>query len=568
MAMARKRPDGLYDVEIPGGMSVPMSLSESQIQSAGIQVDEGGMSEPPPVPSGGMSVDPGHAEDRIDTSTWDAITNPVPAGAGGGGGIGGASGEEVLPIPGAGGSAAAAMGAQGVGNVSEETVTPEYGKGKPAPGPSIETEDVPGPESYMMQRPRPRVVNTPAMDVRAAWTHELGSQMPEGFAEDVTEPSAKADDFREAMSQAKLQGIAGLLQDRETQLNARANQIDEERAKRAKLDAYINGLKDDIDTREGDLRMATNPTEENYWKEKGVVARLISGLSVALGGYMQGLSGSPNNMGYQMQQDAINQWIMDQKGKYERLKGHRDAAKNAYAEALDRYGSPESAELGMRVEASALQDALTENRLRQLGLFDSMIEVRDQLAANEERRQLLKQQILDKEKGRVVESWKHIPASSQVIGGMKPKDLERMVILPDGSRAWARDPKTAREASAKVMAYSNIMKTAAKLRELNRDPQARNPASEAYGRSMGYSRELYLGIKNEGGLGAWDVGAAKLTKEKGSDPTELHSYWTNIGKLDALIDVSKKRMGDLMRYQLHADPQGTTPFLMVGPGVK
>ena len=462
MAMARKRPDGLYDGEIGAGGAggtVPMALTGQQLDRAGIQV----MSD---EPEPGMSVEPsaGGAPGAPwkDTGAGGSYPSWEDTGAGGG--------PAASPKPGALGYLKQGIVAAPYGMppgapprpqsrerraqelVAETQKTPVGTAAPPPERPLPETEEVPGPEMLAAPpRQRQRVLRTPAQDVRAAWTHELGVDMAPGTAEAFTKPSEQADVMRVQAATAQSQEVEAALQQRQQQLEQQGAELEERRARREAIDRHVEGLRDEIDTREGALRTATNPTEETYWKEQGVVARLISAVSVTLGGYLQGVSKSPNNMGYQMQRDAVNGWIQDQKAKYERLEDHRDASRNAYADAIERYGTPEAAELGMRVESSALADAMLESRLKKAGLYDSLVEVQDRLARNAQDRERMKLQLQTMERGRIVEQWRHIPESVQVVGGgAKPKAIDRMVRLPGGQYGWARDTTVARKVQDKM----------------------------------------------------------------------------------------------------------------------
>ena len=572
MAMARKRPDGLYDVEIGAGGAggtVPMALTEQQLDRAGIQV----MSD---EPEPGMSVEPsaGGAPGAPwkDTGAGGSYPSWEDTGAGGG--------PAASPKPGALGYLKQGIVAAPYGMppgapprpqsrerraqelVAETQKTPVGTAAPPPERPLPETEEVPGPEMLAAPpRQRQRVLRTPAQDVRAAWTHELGVDMAPGTAEAFTKPSEQADVMRVQAATAQSQEVEAALQQRQQQLEQQGAELEERRARREAIDRHVEGLRDEIDTREGALRTATNPTEETYWKEQGVVARLISAVSVTLGGYLQGVSKSPNNMGYQMQRDAVNGWIQDQKAKYERLEGHRDASRNAYADAIERYGTPETAELGMRIESSALADAMLESRLKKAGLYDSLVEVQDRLVQNAQDRERMKLQLQTMERGRITEQWRHIPESVQVVGGAKPKAIDRMVRLPDGRYVWGRTPKAARESGLVIQANDSIRKIAEEIRELSSKPENRVTGSEGWARIQGLSGELTFQYKEGSKAGTLDEGLKESMRTMKGKPAAF--FWTGgaAEKLKVMSQQAQQKINSEIRYNLHQDPAAATPLV-------
>ena len=336
------------------------------------------------------------------------------------------------------------------------------------------------------------------------------------------------------------------------------------------MDSQIESRRHEVDRWESERRSSLNPTAENFWKDQPAKASVVAATSILanlFGGYAEGLTGgATRNPARGMLEQATERWIQDQKEKHDRLASNKKGAENAYTEALKRYGSPEEAELGMRIEAMAIEDAMLENNLKKAGLWERNADAGQLLAERQQQREMLKVELDKMARGRIVEQWRHIPASAQVVGGgaQKPREIDRMVRLPGGGRGWTLDAKTRREVQSSIANGEKLEAAANRMEALISDPRAKVPGTAEYGRATSEMAEIQMGIKNDLQLGAWDEGAAKITQKISSDPTSMFTA-ENRAKVQALRARARSKLQTDIRYNVYADPDAVQPLVGTRP---
>lgn len=178
---------------------------------------------------------------------------------------------------------------------------------------------------------------------------------------------------------------------REQQYTQQMDDVIDQRMQREAINTRLQQLQQTRDQREQEVATMPPPDLQRYWGEKGVAARIATGISIALGGYVQGLRGG-DNPGLQMANDSIDRWMQTEREKYDRSRDTAARADNQYGKALAIYGTPEMAENDMRARAYAVRDAMLANQLDQINSADAFAKGQEALQAGALQRQQLKAQ--------------------------------------------------------------------------------------------------------------------------------------------------------------------------------
>lgn len=133
------------------------------------------------------------------------------------------------------------------------------------------------------------------------------------------------------------------------------------------------------------------PEMEDYWKSKGTFANVLTGLSIALGGALQGLNGG-ENPGLVMSNQAIDRWVASQREEYQRAQGKVDRMDNQYARMVDRFGSENLAEGHLREQAWTVRDGLLKNYAEKIGTPSALENYNQAMLGEEARRAALQAQ--------------------------------------------------------------------------------------------------------------------------------------------------------------------------------
>jgi len=182
-----------------------------------------------------------------------------------------------------------------------------------------------------------------------------------------------------------------LLARRDAQYTQQMDDVIDQRLQRQAVNDRLQQLQQTRDQREQEVATMPPPDLHRYWGEKGVASQVMTGLSIALGGYVQGLRGG-ENPGLDMANRAIDQWMQTEREKYERASDSAKRADNQYGQALALYGTPEMAENDMRARAYAVRDAMLANQLDQIGNADAYAKGQEALQQGALQRQQLKAQ--------------------------------------------------------------------------------------------------------------------------------------------------------------------------------
>lgn len=564
----------LYAVE-HAGRRVPLLLPEDFAQAQGLSLFN---PAPPPVP-GVPDARLAFTGDTPMAGTGSPPNVPdVPPnmGAGGAPGFvpssGGAGGA-------AGGNMAGTMGSAGSEKQEERaevsTEKSPAAKGEKAKGrPALKTTEIEVPDEYAgtaRQRSPGRVMKIKGGDVRAAFTRKPGMPLPEGHEEE-RQLTDNAQDIA-LLQGANAQLDAGQVQramfaEREKRLLEQEDQVAAQQAKRARIDQEIAQRHQRVQEREAEAeQLAGKPTTvAAFWEDRGVAAQILGAIAVGLGASSQALGGG-ENAALRMQEKAIDAWVQDKRAKYEASRDRVSDAKGAYADALEQWGTPEAAEEDLRMRAHAVADAqfavMAQRAAQQSGDAELMAGVQAELANRRQARLDRKLELQKRLSGEVIEQWQNVPDRYvQFGGGSKPKDIDRMVRLPNGEYAWARTEAQAKEAQNNIASNAAVAEAAARIERIRQTPESRMPLSEKRAQIETAAGDLFLAIKSGANLGTLDKGALDFREEYIGKPDALLSPGAD-AKLRELGRGATKKVQDTAQYYLHADPDAIDP--VTGP---
>ncbi len=108
------------------------------------------------------------------------------------------------------------------------------------------------------------------------------------------------------------------------------------------------------------------PQMEDYWKSRGTLANVMTGVSIALGGALQGLRGG-QNPGLEMSNQSIDRWINSQQEAYKRAEGRVTDADNQYAKMVQTFGNENLAAAHLREQAWTVRDGMLKSYAEKIG---------------------------------------------------------------------------------------------------------------------------------------------------------------------------------------------------------
>lgn len=458
MASYAMRPDGLADVELDDGTVMPMSLSPDLLEANGIAP------RPAPPP---LSASPAATAQAVP-----AMAQPGPHEALQGVGF---LAQPQQPQAMSDGSrllsdeqAARLSQRQPVGGLvsmpAEGAPGPDIGQPQPRPM----SESQAAADAYLQAAMRPVYVpGRAAQDVRTGYSVQKAAPLSEDRQAAQVAAMDQQTQAAEMAVARQAQTADAELAATDAAIAARKDHIRREQALQQQRAAKLDELRAQRDAKRREIP-DINP--DRIWEKNGGIGRLFAAISVAVGGYAQGMNGG-ENPGLSIIRAGIQDDIMAQKEAAQSKRDAADLADNDYQQLLAAYGDPSLAE--------------TELGIRQLEMVEHQAKRQVQQAQSEERKaagmQLLADLQAEKEAkitewegkaGTMVEQFQHDPGRA---GGYARKDPvkaaeeaarlkgaldkisgvqdvtpeerrymgERQVRMPDGSKAWAKDSQTA-----------------------------------------------------------------------------------------------------------------------------
>lgn len=435
-----------------------------------------------------------------------------------------------------------------------------------------------------MQRGSYYVAPREARDVLVGYTEQGRAPLPE------EQLQQRRDNMAAQAAEQRWQGeLVGERLEREQEaryvdIQQRFQQVERERALAERREANVARLRAEADQAKADIEQL-NPRQ--LWDEMGGEQRFFAILSVALGGFAAGFTGSGRNPGLEMLQQAQRENLEAQKQKIAQQEGFYSEATAAYERALEAAGGDERAadliyEIGMgrimvdqarnyamgldsdiaRSEVEQLAAQLEEQNLEKEAELQGLTRVRAAQFAHQEARaggvvrptyeqaleRVGKRHELERKVG-----LREAPVSDE--------DRERMIVLPGGQRVYA-PAKDDRKVLREQMQGTQKMLSAIEFQESIIDTPAKSLSlekraeSEANARVLGgFARNLLVGPG-----AVTDSERAIIEQAVAQDAAGLFSLDTsNRAALRILKKYSQQELQGVYD-QLSSTPTGWTPL--------
>jgi hypothetical protein len=229
-------------------------------------------------------------------------------------------------------------------------------------------------------------------------------------------------------------------------LEAEVEDIEKKAERRKKYDSEIARLKTNAEGKErAAAEMPRINARDDYWADKGIFARILAAVAAGAFQFGQGLAGgSGPNIPIELTEAAIAENAELLRRQHDDATAAGVTARNAYTEALDTYGDPESAQTALRLETQAVADRMMDLRLRDVAGADQLAQWEVQKAERREQRAREYADISAKAAGTTVANERYTPASS---GGssIDPRMVELLLKIrgngeqsPEGQGAQLR----------------------------------------------------------------------------------------------------------------------------------
>lgn len=554
------RPDGLFDVDLPGGGRVPMALTPEQLQSVG------------QIPAELQGLPPG-ALAQNDTPKGDeqAISDAL---------TGGAPPPKPAPIPATPDTVPLHIG-ETTYNVPKTFGQAEMNQFKggveklKAEAPQKNTEGEIDPSELVPVNlrgmggagggygPR-RTYKVKGGDTRASFVRTPGVKVGDDVKSDLV------DDTPEDLENAAI-NIAfdreEMRQQREKDLVQQQADIDAAKARRVAIDQRINEKRKLIDDRDKEVEKLNPRTAKEVIEDRGILGRMLAGITIALGGYNQGRNGGPN-AGLEMIQQSIRDEVDDERARYEYAVERGEQARGDYAKAVETYGDPEAAALDFQMRRYAVAEKMLQARAEGIDDQKWLQQVNQQAAELRKARAETKLKLQELEEGKTLqENWVNVPDRYVTTGGPpKVKDMNTLVRLPNGEYMRARDASRSDKLQETIKANASIVANARRLQGLTDTVGKREPTAAERAQAETIRQELVFTYKSAEKAGTVDNGLIELMKGYFGEPEAVFGVRDSKAKLSEVERLARGKINDTVNYDLHplapdeGAPQGTPMF--------
>jgi hypothetical protein len=172
---------------------------------------------------------------------------------------------------------------------------------------------------------------------------------------------------------------------RQAEAGYRMSQIEVERTRQAEQQRMLDDYSAKRDTMVQQASALKAPEMEDYWGSKSDLAKMMTAVSIAIGGALQGLRGG-SNPGLEMSNQAIDRWVASKREEYARAKDKADAADNQYAKMVQSFGSENLATANLREQAYSVRDAMLTDYAQQMGTVPAKDAAAQLLLTEQQRR--------------------------------------------------------------------------------------------------------------------------------------------------------------------------------------
>lgn len=384
---------------------------------------------------------------------------------------------------------------------------------------------------------------------------------PEDLKElDALEQENEAKQQEQVLRNAQDRGL--VLDQAIAQNQQRELQLSKQFEQRAAVDRKLEQLNKYAEEREtAAATMPTkSPTEEFFKGSGGTFARFVAAASLFASAFASGVTGMPN---YAMQifQDAIKERSETLKNEYDKAVAAGRTARNAYADALALYGTPEMAMQALNDLGEAIADRYMQLEVEKQANAQQMQQFEMMKMQRAEARKARWLQRNADAAGQVTTSFKNDTGSSGGTTASKEwvrialdirkergKGKENIVRLPDGTVGYAAEG-AAKDAQKLVVASNKVARLSRRILHLMEQPGSKSDA-EKRGQLNNLIIQLQAAYKEGQNLGSYDDGTAKLLERFTGDPTELFSFGGTAAKLKEIESGALQDLEDVKQFQL------------------
>lgn len=381
--------------------------------------------------------------------------------------------------------------------------------------------------------------------------------VPAELSADITRRQNELDAQAQSNLDSSSQGRYLANMTREQNLSQQQADLEDARQQREAVNARLSKLQQTRDARELEVANMKAPDMHGYWKDKGIASEIMTGISIALGGYLQGMRGG-DNPGLTMANQAIDRWFSSQKDAYERSSGKLNSADSEYAKALALYGTPELAEAELKARAGAIRDGMGASQAERLGIgmdvADKQLNLQQSALAREAARAQWYQQagakaVEDTIATRQVggsggETYSKFLARAAADAENKRKifpkaggDDKRAVRFSDGSIRYATDPRAARQAQKEVEGASSAIDDISRLQQLGKDAGSRVWGEDERGQAEALANSMVFKIHDAFGVTTFQQATKDIIHDMTGDPV---SFFRNPAAVAKLNEVKRQ----------------------------
>lgn len=318
--------------------------------------------------------------------------------------------------------------------------------------------------------------------------------------------------------------------------------------------------------------------DPNAWDKSGGVGRLLAAISIGLGGYASGMTGM-QNPGIQLLQAAQRDSVEQQREEIRLAEQRGEVADNLYQKAMAEFGGdPVLAESMVNLaEAHAFMNTL-QSKLD--SAQDKALRADIEKALADAKAVVAQQQAeMDGKIGTVADQYaamqtadpldrllkeaqyrKLVSETGQQDSRQEKTYRESQVILPDGSRAWAKDAAAANLAQGVIESEPQIMENMDRLMELvGTTGRGVSPELKAeIGALVQSNKMLFKQLEDLGAITSADQ--ELISPLTGGDVGSFASMSASQKKaLEVAIRHVKRRLASA-HHILYRDPQLTRPM--------
>lgn len=195
--------------------------------------------------------------------------------------------------------------------------------------------------------------------------------MDPALAAQAQEAEGASDKYNEELAKSLQVRQEQAYQAQQHEFAARSGQMAAQQQRFEQQQAMLQDYAAKRDAAMQEAAQMKTPQMEDYWQSRGTFANVMTGLSIALGGALQGLRGG-QNPGLEMSNQSIDRWIASQREEYQRAVEHGRELDNQYGRMVQMFGSENLAQEHLREQAWTVRDGMLKSYAEHIGTPDAL----------------------------------------------------------------------------------------------------------------------------------------------------------------------------------------------------